>query len=252
LGHELSEDALSWNVFVRLAVAGRLREAAQHLTGRTLRSEPSLYLWGRHIDLRYGDSAVYSELRRVRSVPEKGIRRLATEPDIMLIVPDEMLIFNPSNQNRSHTKASVQLKLKTHWNTGCRVPHIGFARWLLAEGRSETRLGSGDWSTPGSSGDRSHCWLRGKGGIRLPTWSIRFRYLPGTCISIAIWSYPQSSQANTPQRDRFLNRPRTVCNQRLAVSLRSPMCAPTLEPCHRCLRCGGVWDLASATLPRPR
>lgn len=91
LGYEMSEDALSWNVFVSLAAAGRLREAAQHLTGRTLRSEPSLYLWGRHIDLRHSDFAAYAELLRVRGMLENGIS-IQTEPDIMLIAPDEMLI----------------------------------------------------------------------------------------------------------------------------------------------------------------
>jgi hypothetical protein len=34
LGFEMSEDALSWNVFVSLAEAGKLREATQFLTGR--------------------------------------------------------------------------------------------------------------------------------------------------------------------------------------------------------------------------
>ena len=92
LGHEMSEDALSWNVFVSLAEAGRLREAAQYLTGQLLRSEPSLYLWGRHIPIRGGDFAVYAELLRVRRVLEKGIRKFLTEPDIMLIAPNEMLI----------------------------------------------------------------------------------------------------------------------------------------------------------------
>jgi hypothetical protein len=91
LGHEMSEDALSWNVFVGLAVAGKLREAAQLLTGRALRSEPSLYLWGRYIDLRHGDPAVYPELSRVRAELEQGIS-IPTEPDIMLIAPGEMLI----------------------------------------------------------------------------------------------------------------------------------------------------------------
>jgi hypothetical protein len=92
LGYEMSEDALSWNVFVSLAVAGKLREAAQHLTGRTLRSEPSLYLWGHHIGLRHDDFATYPHLSRVRDVLEKGISRFPTEPDIMLIAPGEMLI----------------------------------------------------------------------------------------------------------------------------------------------------------------
>src|SRR5205807_344831 len=90
LGYEMSEDALSWNVFVSLAVAGRLRDSGQYLTDRVLRSEPSLYLWGRRIDLRHGDSSLFSELVRVRHLLEKDIRRFPTEPDIMLVVPCEM------------------------------------------------------------------------------------------------------------------------------------------------------------------
>ena len=50
LGYEMSEDALSWNVFESLAMAGRLREATQFLTGRNISSAPRLYLWGRLID----------------------------------------------------------------------------------------------------------------------------------------------------------------------------------------------------------
>jgi len=85
LGHEMSEDALSWNVFVSLAVAGQLREVAQHLIGRPLQSEPALYLWGHHIDLRHRDLAPYPELLRVRDMLEKDIPKFQTEPDIMLI-----------------------------------------------------------------------------------------------------------------------------------------------------------------------
>jgi hypothetical protein len=92
LGHEMSEDALSWNVFVSLAVAGQLREVAQHLIGRPLQSEPALYLWGHHIDLRHRDFAPYPELLRVRDMLEKDIHKFQTEPDIMLIAPNEMLI----------------------------------------------------------------------------------------------------------------------------------------------------------------
>jgi hypothetical protein len=92
LGYEMSEDALSWNVFVSLAVAGRLGEAARYLTDKPLRSEPSLYLWGRKIDVEGLDFAVFPDLLRVRSALEKGIRRFPTEPDIMLIAPGEMVI----------------------------------------------------------------------------------------------------------------------------------------------------------------
>ena len=92
LGYEMSEDALSWNVFVSLAVAGRLREAARYLTGRVIQGEPLLYLWGRRIDLNGTDFAVYPELLRVRKHLEGGISQFPTEPDIMLIIPEEMVI----------------------------------------------------------------------------------------------------------------------------------------------------------------
>jgi hypothetical protein len=52
LGYEMSEDALSWNVFVSLAVARKLKDAAYFLTGRTLTTEPDLYLWGKRVDTR--------------------------------------------------------------------------------------------------------------------------------------------------------------------------------------------------------
>src|SRR5439155_27287152 len=50
LGYEMSEDALSWNVFVALAEAKKLREAASFLTGRNVGAETDLYLWGERVD----------------------------------------------------------------------------------------------------------------------------------------------------------------------------------------------------------
>jgi hypothetical protein len=92
LGYEMSEDALTWNVFVSLAVAGKLREAAQFLTGRTLRTEPHLYLWGRQIDLLHGDYAPFAALREVGDQLEPDIHTFVTEPDIILVAEEEMLI----------------------------------------------------------------------------------------------------------------------------------------------------------------
>jgi hypothetical protein len=92
LGYEMSEDALSWNVFVSLAMAGRLREAAEFLTGRSVRVEPKLYLWGRRIDERREESAVYQPLLRAREALESDIHTFVTEPDIMLVADGEMLI----------------------------------------------------------------------------------------------------------------------------------------------------------------
>ena len=92
LGYEMSEDALSWNVFVSLAAAGCLRDAAQCLTGRKVEAEPELYIWGRKIDLAGSEDARYPELDRVGSVLEKDIRKFKTEPDVMLVLPGEMVI----------------------------------------------------------------------------------------------------------------------------------------------------------------
>lgn len=92
LGYEMSEDALSWNVFVSLAVVGRLREAAQFLTGHTPRTEPHLYLWGRRIDVRHGEHALYEPLLRVRNALEPDIHTFVTEPDIVLVAEGEMVI----------------------------------------------------------------------------------------------------------------------------------------------------------------
>lgn len=92
LGYEMSEDALSWNVFVSLAKAGMLREAATFFTGRTLSTEPDLYLWGKLIDVHGRRRGRFEPLWRVREYLEGDIRNFHTEPDIMLVVENEMVI----------------------------------------------------------------------------------------------------------------------------------------------------------------
>jgi hypothetical protein len=95
LGYEMSEDALSWNVFVSLAVAGKLKKAGEWFTGRRLSSEPELYLWGKRIDpidVKNNERGTYEALQGVRDNLEVGIKRFVTEPDIMLVVKDEMVI----------------------------------------------------------------------------------------------------------------------------------------------------------------
>lgn len=92
LGYEMSEDALSWNVFVSLAASSQLRATAQFLTGRSLRTEPELYLWGRRIDSQGGNDALYAPLQKVRHALESGIHPFVTEPDIMLVADGEILI----------------------------------------------------------------------------------------------------------------------------------------------------------------
>jgi hypothetical protein len=93
LGYEMSEDALSWNVFVSLAVAGKLKEAGEWLTGRSLSAEPELYLWGQRIGVKGSNQGTYEALRQVRAALESGIARFGTEPDVMLVVKrGEMVI----------------------------------------------------------------------------------------------------------------------------------------------------------------
>jgi hypothetical protein len=88
LGYEMSEDALSWNVFVGLAEAGKLRHAVRFLTGSNVDAEPSLYLWG--IDVLTGEC--FPPLHAVRDKLEKGIKRFRTEPDVMLVVDGRLVI----------------------------------------------------------------------------------------------------------------------------------------------------------------
>jgi len=90
LGYEMSEDALSWNVFVSLAEAGRLRGAVQYLTGRDPQTEPRLYLWGRPVF--EADRSVYGPLQTVRNALESDIHTYVTEPDIMLVADGELLV----------------------------------------------------------------------------------------------------------------------------------------------------------------
>jgi hypothetical protein len=92
LGFEMSEDALSWNVFESLAVAGKLRKATQFLTGRTLKSTPDLYLWGRRIHDPDGKHQLYEPLGRVRAKLEPDIHTFVTEPDIMLVAERELVV----------------------------------------------------------------------------------------------------------------------------------------------------------------
>jgi hypothetical protein len=92
LGYEMSEDALSWNVFVSLALLGRLKQAGEFLTGRSLSAEPTLYLWGNRIDPVGGEFGIYPPLKKAREYLEAGINGFGTEPDIMLVVKDEIVI----------------------------------------------------------------------------------------------------------------------------------------------------------------
>ncbi len=94
LGYEMSEDALTWNVFVGLARARKLREVVRVLTGRDVDSEPNLYLWGKPIDVENPNPSAetFPPLKDVRNLLEHDIGNFKTEPDAMLVVPGELVI----------------------------------------------------------------------------------------------------------------------------------------------------------------
>jgi len=84
----ISEDALSWNVFVSLARLGILGAAIPELGSGTENVE--LYLWGNRI--ADGKPRFWDKLDRVRKTLEPGAA-FPTEPDIMLRVPGHALVL---------------------------------------------------------------------------------------------------------------------------------------------------------------
>jgi hypothetical protein len=92
LGYEMSEDALSWNVFVSFAEAGKLRRAAEFLIGHDVGGEPELYLWGELVDAKAAAHRRYQPLVDTIGRLENDITRFRTEPDIMLVVDGRTVI----------------------------------------------------------------------------------------------------------------------------------------------------------------
>jgi hypothetical protein len=90
LGHENSEDAVSWNVFRSLQEAGQLGLAVRLLTGADIDGEPELILWGRRIGL--DETARCDEIHRAldRLEPNHGQQ---TEPDVVMRTPGWGWIF---------------------------------------------------------------------------------------------------------------------------------------------------------------
>ena len=111
LGHENSEDALSFNVFRTLQETRSLGLVAELITGRPS-AEPDLFLWGRHI-ARHG-SEVWEGLEQARSSVEPAHRQ-QTEPDVCLHVPGWGWIF---------IEAKFGFGIKTSPSAD------SFARWL--------------------------------------------------------------------------------------------------------------------------
>ncbi len=114
--HETSEDALTWNVFSRLASGGLLPMLLSKLSHVDVKSEPELYLWG--LKVRLDDSSapsLFPPLKNARGIFEKGIVRFLTEPDIMLYVPGQLLVLVEAKFTSGNTIASAST---THDLTG--------------------------------------------------------------------------------------------------------------------------------------
>jgi hypothetical protein len=93
LGHENSEDALTYNVFGWLHYHGHLHHIYKWLTGETVASDQlQLFLWGLKINFAAKESEKsWSLLDRVRNDLEKGIHSFLTEPDILLLSPTRLV-----------------------------------------------------------------------------------------------------------------------------------------------------------------
>lgn len=105
--HETSEDALTWNVFSRLAGSGVFPTLLSTLTGLSLKNEPELYLWG--LKVRLHDSSappMFPALKCARGIFEKGIAKFLTEPDVMLFVPGQLLVLVEAKFTSGNTIAS--------------------------------------------------------------------------------------------------------------------------------------------------
>lgn len=138
LGYEMSEDALSWNVLVSLAAAGRLRETVKYLTGRSVSAEPNLYLWGKRIDVEGGQRGTYPPLQEVRQKLEGGISRFGTEPDIMLVVEGEILVCIEAKFGSGNPLA-YESKIKTKVGEKPTSRADLLTRYLGASKRERTR-----------------------------------------------------------------------------------------------------------------
>ena len=93
LCYESSEDAVSYNVFAEmLDKKAPIKRLVTHITKGTVTGEPDLYLWGGKIDLVNNEFFPYKPLVDTREHLEKDIKMFATEPDIMLVVPNKVVI----------------------------------------------------------------------------------------------------------------------------------------------------------------
>jgi hypothetical protein len=94
LGSENSEDALTWNVFGELHRRGLLHLPYGYLTGDEAGTEQvKLFLWGLEIDFVHASIIPCEFLNDVRGRLESGITRFRTEPDVMLLGPNQLVLI---------------------------------------------------------------------------------------------------------------------------------------------------------------
>lgn len=106
--HETSEDALTWNVFSKLARDGLLAKLLSKLTNLDIKDEPELYLWGLKISLDdLTPPRPFSALANARNKFENKISKFLTEPDIMLFVPGQVLVLIEAKFTSGNTIASA-------------------------------------------------------------------------------------------------------------------------------------------------
>ncbi len=106
--HETSEDALTWNVFSKLAGSGLLAMLLSKLVHLDVKNEPELYMWG--LNVRLDHAAVpqlFDPLKNARHIFESGISRFLTEPDVMLYVPNQLLVLVEAKFTSGNTIASA-------------------------------------------------------------------------------------------------------------------------------------------------
>jgi len=90
LGHENSEDAVTWNVFRWLQEAGELRLAVRILGGFDPPAESDLFLWGRQMCRTV--SKKWPRLAKARNMAEPWGGQ-QTEPDCCIHVPGQAWLF---------------------------------------------------------------------------------------------------------------------------------------------------------------
>ena len=82
-----------------------LRKLLSYITKRDIKDDVDLYLWGGRIDLEHNKFVAYKPLIDCREHLEHDIKRFATEPDIMLVVPKKIVVCIEAKFSSKNTVA---------------------------------------------------------------------------------------------------------------------------------------------------